>query len=120
MTFITATSPKPRPAETGSRNRAELRAVMAMALPAVVTTSARAVMDVADYVMVARLPTEDAQAAILPAQVVMWSYIVPPTNFPAPAPIKKGDAAARNPLPSVCEARTMTSGCPFTCTMLPI
>ena len=33
-------------------------------------------MDVADYVMVARLPTEDAQAAILPAQVIMWSYIV--------------------------------------------
>ncbi len=33
-------------------------------------------MDVADFIMVARLPTEDAQAAILPAQVAMWSYIV--------------------------------------------
>ena len=49
---------------------------MAMALPAVITTSTRAAMDVADFIMVARLPTEDAQAAILPAQVVMWSYIV--------------------------------------------
>lgn len=47
-----------------------------MALPAVITTSCRAAMDVADFIMVARLPTEDAQAAILPAQVVMWSYIV--------------------------------------------
>lgn len=49
---------------------------MAMALPAVITTSSRAAMDVADFIMVARLPTEDAQAAILPAQVVMWAYIV--------------------------------------------
>lgn len=54
----------------------EWRRVLAMALPAVITTSSRAVMDVTDYVMVARLPTADAQAAILPAQVVMWSYIV--------------------------------------------
>jgi hypothetical protein len=33
-------------------------------------------MDVIDYVMVAQLPTHDAQAAILHAQIVMWSFIV--------------------------------------------
>ncbi len=58
------------------RPRSDLRNVLAMALPAVITTSSRAAMDVIDYVMVAQLPTHDAQAAILPAQVVMWSYIV--------------------------------------------
>ncbi len=77
-TLTTATPPaKPIAAIDHSvRNRAEWRTVMAMALPAVITTSCRAAMDVADFIMVARLPTEDAQAAILPAQVVMWSYIV--------------------------------------------
>ncbi len=59
-----------------ARRRAELRNVIAIGLPAVITTVARAVMDVTDYVMVAQLPTRDAQAAILPAQVIMWSYIV--------------------------------------------
>ncbi len=58
------------------RRRSELRGVIAMALPAVITTTSRAAMDVADYIMVAQLPTNNAQAAILPAQVVMWSYIV--------------------------------------------
>lgn len=61
---------------SSSHGRGEWHRVLAMALPAVITTSSRAVMDVTDYVMVARLPTEHAQAAILPAQVVMWSYIV--------------------------------------------
>lgn len=63
-------------ADNSARDRAELRYVIAMAVPAVITTSCRAAMDVIDFFMVARLPTEDAQAAILPAQVVMWSYIV--------------------------------------------
>jgi MATE family multidrug resistance protein len=59
-----------------ARRRAELRNVIAMAVPVVITTSARATMDIVDYVMVTQLPTHDAQAAILPAQIIMWSYIV--------------------------------------------
>ena len=56
--------------------RGELREMISMAVPVVITTGARAMMDVADYIMIARLPTHDAQAAILPAQTLMWSYIV--------------------------------------------
>ncbi|MEK7730590.1 MAG: MATE family efflux transporter, partial [Planctomycetota bacterium] len=56
--------------------RVEIRNVIAMAIPVVITTSSRALMDVADYVMITWLPTDDAQAAILPAQILMWSYIV--------------------------------------------
>lgn len=58
------------------RRRRELRGVIAMAIPVVITTSSRAMMDIVDYAMIARLPTDDAQAAILGAQTVMWSYIV--------------------------------------------
>ncbi len=56
--------------------RSEIRNVIAMAVPVVITTSSRAAMDIADYVMITWLPTDDAQAAILPAQILMWSYIV--------------------------------------------
>jgi len=56
--------------------RAELKHVIAMAIPMVVTTSSRALMDIADYVMITRLDLDAAQAAILPAQMIMWSYIV--------------------------------------------
>ncbi len=59
-----------------TRRRAELRNVIAMAVPVVITTSARAMMDIVDYAMITQLPTPDAQAAILPAQIIMWSYIV--------------------------------------------
>ncbi len=62
--------------ELRARRRAELRNVIAMAVPVVITTSSRAMMDIVDYVMVTQLPTHDAQAAILPAQILMWSYIV--------------------------------------------
>ena len=56
--------------------RAELRNVVTMAVPVVITTSSRALMDVVDYAMIASLDLEAAQAAILPAQLIMWSYIV--------------------------------------------
>ncbi|MGD2108191.1 MAG: MATE family efflux transporter [Phycisphaerae bacterium] len=59
-----------------SRRRAEVRNVIKVAIPVVITTSSRAVMDIADYVMITQLRLPEAQAAILPAQVVMWSYIV--------------------------------------------
>jgi len=58
------------------KRRDEIRNVIAMAIPVVITTSSRAFMDVADYVMITRLPTDEAQAAILPAQILMWTYIV--------------------------------------------
>jgi len=58
------------------RRRAEIRNVIAMAIPVVITTSSRAFMDIADYVMITRLRSDEAQAAILPAQLIMWSYIV--------------------------------------------
>jgi MATE family multidrug resistance protein len=58
------------------RNRRDLRNVIVMAIPVMLTTSSRAMMDIADYIMITWLPTDDAQAAILSAQTLMWSYIV--------------------------------------------
>ncbi len=62
--------------DSASRRRKEIRNVLAMSIPVVVTTSSRAMMDVADYIMITRLDVPEAQAAILPAQVIMWSYII--------------------------------------------
>ncbi len=56
--------------------RAELRNVIAMSIPAVITTGSRAVMDVADYVMITQLHVDAAKAAILPAQMFVWTYII--------------------------------------------
>ena len=56
--------------------RSEFRTVIAMAIPVVITTSSRALMDVTDYVMITFLGVGEAQAALLPAELVMWSYIV--------------------------------------------
>ena len=56
--------------------RAEVRNVVAMSIPVVITTSSRAFMDIVDYVMITRLELAEAQAAILPAQIIMWSYII--------------------------------------------
>lgn len=54
----------------------ELRLVLAQAIPSVVTTSARGLMDVADYVLITIAGLTAAQAAVLPAQMLMWSYTV--------------------------------------------
>ena len=59
-----------------NRRRAEVRNVVFMSIPVVITFSSRAFMDIADYVMITGLGSGDAQAAILPAQIVMWSYII--------------------------------------------
>lgn len=64
------------PSGAEPQRRREIRNVLAMSIPVVVTTSSRAMMDVADYIMITRLHLPEAQAAILPAQVIMWSYIV--------------------------------------------
>ena len=62
--------------EERQQRRAEFRNVITIAVPVVITTGSRAFMDIADYVMISHLPTDDAQAAILPAQILMWTYIV--------------------------------------------
>ena len=46
-----------------------------MALPVVITTSSRALVDFTDYVMISGLD-KHSQAAMLPSQIIMWSYIV--------------------------------------------
>lgn len=56
--------------------RSALRGVILMAVPVVITTSSRAIMDFVDYSMITHMGSSAAQAAILPAQTIMWSYIV--------------------------------------------
>ncbi len=59
-----------------SRGREELWSVVRIAFPIVVATCCRMIMDVTDFWMISRTGDSDAQAAILPAQMIMWSYIV--------------------------------------------
>ncbi len=47
-----------------------------MSIPIVVATCSRMVMDITDYWMISRTGDSDAQAGILPAQMVIWAYIV--------------------------------------------
>jgi MATE family multidrug resistance protein len=61
---------------SASQRRAEIRTVIAMTVPGVVTYSSKALMDVTDYVMVTWLRSEPAQAAILSAQMILWCYTV--------------------------------------------
>ncbi len=56
--------------------RAELWNVVCMSLPIVVATCCRMFMDVTDYWMISLTGNTDALAAILPAQIIMWTYIV--------------------------------------------
>lgn len=65
-----------QPAIASTRpDRSELRNVLAMTAPVVITTTSRAMMDIADYIMITGLDAVEAQAAILPSQMIMWSYI---------------------------------------------
>lgn len=59
-----------------STDRGMLREVVAMSFPIVIANSCRMLMDVSDYWMISRTGNTDAQAAILPAQMIMWSYMV--------------------------------------------
>jgi MATE family multidrug resistance protein len=60
------------------QRREELRGVIAMAVPMVITLCSRMLMDLADFFMISRLPVgaDIAQAAILPAQITLWTFIV--------------------------------------------
>jgi len=53
----------------------ELGNVIRIAVPIVITMSTRMIMDVTDYVMISRVSRE-AQAAMLPAQLTIFTYIV--------------------------------------------
>lgn len=61
-------------AKLAEDKRHELREVIAMSVPMVITTCSPMVMQVADFWMVSRLGRA-AQAAILPAQMMIWIYI---------------------------------------------
>jgi Na+-driven multidrug efflux pump len=58
-----------------ARRKQEIRSVVALSVPIVVATCSRMVMDVSDFVMISWLGS-DAQAALLPAQLLLWCYIV--------------------------------------------
>ncbi len=57
------------------QKREELRSVIRMTVPIVITICSRMVMDLADFKMISYLGHE-AQAAIMPAQIIMWTFIV--------------------------------------------
>jgi MATE family multidrug resistance protein len=57
------------------RRRNELRSVIQMSVPIVITTCSRMVMDVADFTMISRLGPS-AQGAILPGQITIWTIMV--------------------------------------------
>ncbi len=61
--------------------KAELRNVIAMTVPVVITTSSRAVMDMADFIMISHLGEDASQAAILPAQIAVFTFIVIPMGI---------------------------------------
>lgn len=69
-------TPAPSTPEVRARRSGEVRHVITMSIPVVITMSSRAVMDVTDYLMVAMLDQPEAQAAILISQIVMWAYII--------------------------------------------
>ncbi|MCB9850906.1 MAG: MATE family efflux transporter [Phycisphaerales bacterium] len=60
------------------RRKEEVRGVVRMAVPMVITLCSRMLMDIADFAMISALPegSESAQAAILPAQITLWTFIV--------------------------------------------
>lgn len=60
----------------GGDLRTETRQIIALTIPVVITNSSRALMDVTDYLLISWAKLTEAQAAILPAQMLMWSYIV--------------------------------------------
>jgi MATE family multidrug resistance protein len=60
----------------GESKASDLRTVITMALPLVVTSGSRALMDVSDFILIKHLDSQAAKAAILPAQMAMWIALV--------------------------------------------
>ncbi len=77
------------------RGRAEFWTMLRLSVPMVVATSCRMVMDVTDFMMIAETGNTDALAAILPAQIIMFTYIV----------IGMGIGTLVNTLASQCHGR---------------
>ncbi len=69
-------APNNSTADLGAARRAELRGVIALTVPMVITFSSRAVMDIVDYMMITGLGDPNAQAALLPAQMAIWTYLI--------------------------------------------
>jgi MATE family multidrug resistance protein len=66
---------------SAQQRRDEIRNVLAMSIPIVITTCSRLVMDLADFAMITHLDRVNqldgsAQGAIMSAQLVMWTFIV--------------------------------------------
>ncbi|GJM26247.1 MAG: MATE family efflux transporter [Phycisphaerae bacterium] len=66
---------------TNAQRREEIRNVLAMSIPIVITTCSRLVMDLADFTMITHLDKVNdlngaAQGAIMSAQLIMWTFIV--------------------------------------------
>lgn len=71
-----ATTPDNPASDLVAERRAELRGVIALTVPMVITFSSRAVMDIVDYMMITGLGDPHAQAALLPAQMAIWTYLI--------------------------------------------
>ena len=56
-----------------ANGRSELWHVIAISFPVVVTTSSRALIDIADYVMITAFRWDDRTTSPLPAQAVHWT-----------------------------------------------
>ncbi len=72
---MNTSQPKLESKLTDVQRREEIRNVLAMSIPIVITTCSRLVMDLADFTMITTLGNA-AQGAIMPAQLVMWTFIV--------------------------------------------
>ncbi|NOT01339.1 MAG: MATE family efflux transporter [Phycisphaerales bacterium] len=67
---------KPQLEKRRSRTSSDIRDVVKLSIPIVVANSCRMVMDVTDFFLISRTNDTDAMAAILPAQMIVWAYIV--------------------------------------------
>jgi len=72
---VTAAPDNLTPCDLARRRRSEMRGVIRMTVPMVVTICSRLVMDLADFKMVSYLGP-NAQGALLPAQITLWTVTV--------------------------------------------
>lgn len=81
-------------------NHGEVRAVIAMSIPVVVTMMSRAVMDVVDYTMLTGLHQPEAQAAILPSQIIVFAFIILGMGMASMVNTFASQCLGRNDLPA--------------------
>ncbi|MEZ6085204.1 MAG: MATE family efflux transporter [Phycisphaerae bacterium] len=78
---MNTSQPKMEASLKREQRREEIRNVLAMSIPIVITTCSRLVMDLADYTMITHLDGVKelggaAQGAMLSSQLIMWTFIV--------------------------------------------